>query len=498
MSTFSTEAKVGIFVLIGLVLFVYMGYRIGGFDLTQQKRYEVSAIFDTASGLKVGVPVQVAGIEIGTVGSIGLAGSRARVIMLLDPGVALPLDSQAVIRTSGVLGDKYIEMVPGTEGAPILKNGDKIIQTRTPAEVDQLITRISEISDDIKRVTASLSEVFGGPEGTQDMRKVLSNLREMSDSLATIVRDNNEQINRMVSNLSDFSADLKQMSAANKGNINAIFTSFRKTSEQMGRTIASLQDITEKINQGQGSIGRLVNDDTTVKDLNGTLASLRDISDKINQGQGTLGKLINDTSTADKIDDALTGVNDYLARTDAFKFYIDYRGDYMFRYEDLKSTLNVRIQPKEDKYYLLGISTDTQGSYRKSQKTFITGGQEVTSTEETWDRGDIKFTAQIAKRYRDWVLRGGMIDSQGGFGVDWYHMNDRLKLTLEATAGEVDQNAHLRLGMTYDFLKYFYISTGYDDFLSDRGRESAYLGLGLTFDDNDLKYLLSSAPIPTK
>jgi len=497
MTKFTTEAKVGVFVLLGLALLAYMSFRVGGFDFRRDKGYQIHAVFETASGLKPGVPVETAGIEIGTVEAIGLEEGQARVTMRIASRVPLHVDSQAMIRTKGVLGDKYVEIVPGTKEAPVLEPGQRIVQTSAPADVDQLINKISEISVDIKKVTHSLSEVLGGEEGTAHMRRILSNLRETSDTLAQLVRDNNEYLNQTIQNLTAFSEDLRDISRANKDDIAAILVSFRRTSETMSQTIAAVQEIAEKINRGEGSVGALVNDQTTVKNLNETLASLREISDKINQGQGTIGKLINETTTADKLDQALSGVNDYLTKTDAFKFYIDYRGEWMMAYDDLRATLNVRIQPKQDKYYLVGISTDTYGTYKKSERTYTVGGRPVTSIEESWDRGDIRFNAQIAKRYYDFVVRGGLIESSGGFGLDYYMLDDAFKVTFEASQGEVDHNAHLRFGVSYDFWKFFYVTVGYDDIISDVGRDSGFFGIGLRFYDEDLKYLLTSAPVPT-
>lgn len=498
MGKFTTEAKVGLFVLVGLLLLGYMSFRIGGFEIRRDKGYRIYALFNTASGLAQGVPVEIAGIEVGLVESISLEDGRALVTLRMSSDVPLGIDSRAMIRTKGVLGDKYVEIIPGAKGAPVLKPGNRIVHTQTPAEVDELITKITEISSDIKRVTQSLSEVLGGPEGASNMREILANFREMSATMATLIRDNNQQINRMLQNLNAFSEDLKGMSSDNKGNIEAILVSFRAASETMTRTMTAFQDITERVNRGEGVLGALVNDDTTIRDLNKTLASLRDISAKINSGEGTIGKLINDTTTADKIDDALSGVNTYLTKTDAFKFYIDYRADWLFEHEDLRSTINVRIQPKADKYYLLGVVTDNRGSYKKSEKISTTGGTSVTTIDETRDWGDIRLNAQIAKRYYDLVVRGGLIESAGGFGIDYYLLDDDLKLTFEAFSGEIDRNAHLRFGVTYDFWKYFYVSAGYDDFNSDQGRESGFFGLGLKFYDEDLKYLITSVPIPTK
>ncbi len=497
MAGFTTEAKVGAFVLIGLLILGYMSVRLGGFKIGQEESYEVFAVFPTASGLKIGVPVEIAGIEVGLVKGIALEDGQARVRMNVRADVPLPIDSRAVIRTKGVLGDKYVELSPGTKGAPMIEPGGRLVQASSPADVDQLISKVSAIAEDIKRVTSSLSDAIGGEEGSNNIKQTVANMREMSETLAKLVKENNEYLNTTFQNFAEFSSDLRGMSANNKDNIQAILVSFRDASDKMTRTLTAMQDITEKINRGEGTIGALVNDTTTVESLNSTMASLKDISEKINSGQGTIGKLVNDTTTADKIDEALSGVNDYLSATNRFKFYIDYRGEWMMAHEDLKSTLNVRIQPREDKYYLLGVTTDTWGTYRKSEKTYTVNGVSTTTVEETRDKGGIKFNAQIAKRYHDFVFRGGLIESSGGFGIDYLMLDDSLKATFEAFSGDVDSNMHLRFAVSYDFWKYFYMTAGYDDFTSDQDRESGFFGLGLRFNDEDLKYLLTSAPIPT-
>ncbi|MEW6261587.1 MAG: MlaD family protein [Thermodesulfobacteriota bacterium] len=496
MAGFTTEAKVGVFVLIGLLLLGYMSVRVGGFKIGGEEGYQVQAIFDSASGLKKDVSVEIAGIQVGKVQEIALEGNRARVTLSLIPQVSLPLDSQAVIRTKGVLGDKFVEILPGTQGLPALKAGDKIVKTQTPTDVDQIISKVGQISDDIKKVTSTLGDVLGGEQGSAELKRILSNFSEMSQNLAKLTRDNTEQLQKMIENLTVFSADLRNMSTANKNNINTILASFAQTSQKMSHTITALQDISEKINRGQGTLGKLVNDDATIKNLNSSLAALRDISDKINQGQGTLGKLVNDPTTAEKIDTALTGINDYLTKNEAFKVYVDYRGDYLIRHSDLKSTLNIRLQPNPDKYYILGVSVDSFGQYEKKDKVYTSAGTSTATREETWTRGELKFNAQIAKRYYDLVVRGGLIESGGGLGLDYYLFNDRLKLTVEAFTGDTGRNAHLRAFASYTFWKYFYVALGYDDIISDQDRDSPFVGIGLQFNDDDLKYLLTSAPIP--
>ncbi len=113
------------------------------------------------------------------------------------------------------------------------------------------------------------------------------------------------------------------------------------------------------------------------------------------------------------------------------------------------------------------------------------------------ERDRLKFNAQIAKRYQDLVLRGGIIESSGGVGLDYYLFDDRLKLTLQAFDFDIDRRAHLKAGVDLSFFKYLYLTAGYDDFISDEGMSSFFVGAGLVFTDDDIKYLLISAPVPT-
>ncbi|MBF0528126.1 MAG: MCE family protein [Deltaproteobacteria bacterium] len=498
MSNFTTEAKVGVFVLVGLILLAYMSFRVGGFQWGRAEGYNVYALFDSASGLKKDVSVEIAGIQIGRVDHISLQDNQARIDLSINAGVPLAIDCQALIRTKGVLGDKFIEIAPGSRDVPLLNNGDRIARTVTPTDIDQIIGKVGQISEDIKKVTNSLGDVLGSEQGASQLKSMLANFSEMSQNLAKLTRDNSEQLRQMIENFTVFSADLRSMSNTNKNNINAILASFAQTSQKLNQTVTSLQAISDRVNRGEGTIGKLINDDTTVKSLNSTLSSLKDISNKINAGQGTLGKLVNDATTGEKIDEALTGINNYLAKNDAFKVYVDYRGDYLTRHGDFKSTLNIRLQPSQDKFYILGITNDVYGNYTKKDITATTNNISNTSTEETWETPSLKFNAQIARRYYDFVVRGGLIESAGGIGLDYYMLDDALKMTLEGFSGEIKRKPHLRAYASYTFWKHFYVALGYDDFISDQGRSSPFVGVGLSFNDDDLKYLLTSAPIPKK
>lgn len=501
MARLSTEAKVGLFVLIGLLILAFMSLKVGRMQFGRQRGYKVHAIFDSASGLKLNVPVEIAGVEVGRVTAVELEDGKARVTLRIRRDVKLGEDARAIIRSKGVLGDRYVELEPGTPSAPRLEEGGRIVRTTSPPNMDQLLARLGEIGEDISKVTDTLSQVLGGEEGASALRQILQNTRTLSENLNRSVAQNMAHFDEIMANLDSFSGDLREISGANRENINAIIANMRRTSEQLQVAIAAVSELAQKINRGEGTLGRLVNDPEAAENLNATLASLRGISERIDRGEGSLGKLVNDEETVDSLNEALGGLNRFLNERERFKTFLSYRGEYLGEQEDLKSYISLRIQPRVDKYYLLEIVDDPGGRKTTTERTITTtkGGTTTTTRVKEVERelDELKFSAQIAKRYYDLVLRGGILESSGGFGLDYYFLDDTLKLTFEAFDFDPDENPHLKLYADYTFLNHLFVTAGYDDFVSDTGDETYFFGAGIRFMDEDIKSLLTNVNVTT-
>lgn len=463
MSKLSVEAKVGVFVVIGIIILGYMSMKVGKLSLNMNKGYDVKIYFDSASGLVEDVPVELAGVEIGRVRKILLEDGKALVILRIDFNVKLGKDVKALIKSKGILGDKYIALIQGSPGAPLIEPNGRIVNTASTTDLDNLMNIIGDVAKNISSLTRSLANVMGGENGEASLRSIVDSMKAMAETLNKTVQDNNEELVKIIENLSEFSS--------------------------------AINEISSKINKGDGSIGKLINDDETVERLNETLASLNAITEKINRGDGSLGKLINEEETVDNINSTFTSINDYMQKQESFRTYLDYRGEYLFDSEDVKSYLTLRIQPRKDKYYLLQIVDDPKGVKSETDITTSTdGGTPTTQHTEKNDKDDIKFSAQIAKRYHDLGLRGGIFESTGGFAFDYYLLKDRLTLSLEAFDFDSDSKAHLKFKADFSPLKHLYITSGFDDFISDEGNESFFIGAGINFLDDDLKVLLSNMP----
>lgn len=496
MTKLSAEAKVGFFVVMGMLILAYMSMKAGQFEYSRDKGYDLYADFDSAEGIVKGVPVEIAGVEVGRVKNIRLEAGKARVVLQIDPEVQVGDDSQAIIRSKGVLGDKYVEIVLGSSGAQPIQPGGQIAKTESPANIDTLLKQLSSIGNDIKGITESFSEVLGGEEGESSLRAIVDNMKELTETLNETVKRNNQNINLMLDNFAGFSGDLREISGTNKEGVSEIVANFRQASSQLREALVALNEIADKVSRGEGTIGKLIQEDETIERLDETLLALKEITEKINRGEGTLGKLVQEDETVDNLNTTLESINEYLRKEGRFRTYIDYSGEYLFEQEALKSYLSLRIQPKQDKYYLLGIVDDPAGEKTRTEERTIVDGEEHNVYREKIDKDAIKWTAQIAKRYYDLGLRAGIFESSGGVGADYYLYDDRLICTLEAFDFDPDENPHLKLRAEFTPLQFIYVTAGYDDFISENDNESFFLGFGLRFSDEDIKTLITEIPRP--
>jgi phospholipid/cholesterol/gamma-HCH transport system substrate-binding protein len=140
MKKYSLESVVGVFVVIGLLCVAYMTVRLGRVSLWGDDYYSLYARFGSVSGLRVGSPVEVEGIEVGKVERLTIDQEKqmARVELKITKGIKIYDDAIASIKTSGLIGDKFVKIEPGGSG-DILKPGAMIIETTSPIDIEDLI-----------------------------------------------------------------------------------------------------------------------------------------------------------------------------------------------------------------------------------------------------------------------------------------------------------------------------------------------------------------------
>lgn len=136
------DLAVGIFVLIGILTIGYLSLQVGGLAYRGQGGFPLVAYFDDVGGLSARSPAMISGVKVGQVERITLDENlRARVLLDLDPGLDLPSDSSASIRTQGLLGDHFVSLEPGAEETVLLP-GEEIVYTDSALNLESLIGRL--------------------------------------------------------------------------------------------------------------------------------------------------------------------------------------------------------------------------------------------------------------------------------------------------------------------------------------------------------------------
>ena len=140
MRKFDIELAVGVFLLVGIICLGYLAIRLGKMEVFGSRGYDIHAVFINSGGLKNGSDIVIAGVGVGRVKSITLENYQAQVVMNLPWNVKVQEDAIALIRTKGLIGEKYIEITPGGSDK-LIPPGGKIRDTQPPVDLEELISK---------------------------------------------------------------------------------------------------------------------------------------------------------------------------------------------------------------------------------------------------------------------------------------------------------------------------------------------------------------------
>lgn len=338
MKRLSPEAKVGLLVIGAIVLLAYMSMKVGSFGPSGDRGYTLHLLLESAAGLTPDGEVLVAGITVGSIEDIRLHEQKALLTLRIQNRVKLPKDSTAGVKTHGVLGEKYVEIIPG-KSTELLRDGDWLQGAGPTGDLDRLVGSLNEIAVNVKSVTEHLANVFGNQQGEQSLRDTLEgfrgmstgmrdivaenrvavretiqNLREMANSIRTLVEANRENVGqglasvrkladsmadrapRVADKVEKLTGDLDGVIAENRQNLREAIANFKGASAHLSTTLESTRSLMDSARSPKGTLGRLMADDALYEDLRTVMADLHGVLGRIEKGEGTLGKLVSDDS----------------------------------------------------------------------------------------------------------------------------------------------------------------------------------------------------------
>lgn len=450
----AAEVKVGILVLVVGSLIAVMSMQVSDDPSYLSRSKKAWFLLDNAGGLIKNSAVRSAGIPVGVIKDVRLQDGRARIDITVKSEVELTTSAYVEIKAQGILGDKHVEVYPGSPTDPPLPDGAQILIVKDRGSLDNLVTSVSEVTGSLKDVADSLREAVT-EDGTRKhvLGRIVKNIETLTQDLAEISSENKGKLSEIIDQVHDVTSSIQDVMKDESDN------GFKATWARASNAVKNLEEVTDKINSGEGTIGKLINDETTVTELNTAIEGVSSIFDSVSRVQ--------------------TG--------------FDFRAEYLSEVQDSRTYIGLKIQPGLDRYYYLALVDDPAGTVNteRIETTDNNGGSGTDVTYRKTFQNKTKLTALFAKNFWDFTFKGGLIENTGGFGVDYSFFRQKMKFSVEAFDFA---QTNVRASVTYNVLWGLYVTGGVHDALNKSDRRSSYLGAGLFLTNDDLKLLLSSSP----
>lgn len=503
MSKYITPLKVGIISAIIIVLIIVLIGDISKSKYGKDNSYQVSALFDDTTGLVSKTKVVIAGVNIGAISGIELEGSGARVFLRIDKKIKLYKNASITKRSSSILGDYYLEISPGTPDQELLKDGDEIKNVIKPVKIEDIFDSLNVITQDIRQVTKSLAEVFGSQEGRGSMQDIVNETHKISKQVSDLLVQNAESLRQIMSNIEEVSKNLRILSMGSQEDITQAIKNIRDLTKDTRALVNNIQGI---IGKREGELAEGVSDFKKIlQKLDNSISNIEKVTESIEKGEGTIGRVLKDEKIAKSLEETADGISDYIQQISRLQIHINIRDEYSFLQKVSKSFFSVKLQPKEDKFYLIELIDDPRGDVVQSYTSIK---RKTGDTFEEVERQEIinnppnklKLSLEFAKRFDFITLRIGLIESTGGSGLDIDLFHQRLKLKTDVFEFAFPgKNPRMRITALISLNDYIFISTGVDDIFNYRKdypnmSRDYFLGAGIQFTDDDLKSLFSVVP----
>ncbi len=298
----SLETKLGMFVVVAVLAAWFIVETLGGVEMFRGG-YHVVAQFDTAQDLKVGDLVKMAGVEIGRVEKIALAEQKVQVTMKLHDDVMVKTDSKALIKFTGLMGQNFVAIDFGSAAAPkALDNA--VLETAEQPDLSAIMAKLDNAASGIAKVASS----FSGDK-----------IDNVLGPLTDFFKQNSGPLTATIANIKNVSSQI----AAGQGTVgkllydDSLYSSAMSTVTNIHETVTEAKLMVDNVSAGQGTIGKLLTDEALYRSTTASMTNLNQILYKINNGQGSVGKLVNNDDllvnakvSLQKLDKAADGLED--------------------------------------------------------------------------------------------------------------------------------------------------------------------------------------------
>jgi len=433
---FKQKVKIGaFFVTIFLILAIFIMF-VGDIGiLIKKKGYPLYVPFDTVIGLAKRSYVRMSGLKIGYVKDIRLKGNHPEVELQIDPAIKVQKGSKATMATAGLIGEKYVEIIPG-EDEGFFQPGDSLLPD-VSFDIEQLGKMFLSVGEDVKALGESIKTILGEEESPTSVQGALKDFSELASNMKEFLTENRQGVRQGIQSTT------------------RAVDSFEKKVEGISQDLEEFVAVMkEMVEENRGSVKLNLE---KIKDLidktEESLHLLNESLEKINKGEGTVGKLIQDPDLYQRAEGAMKDIEKIVSPLVSMKARLGLRTEYFGQSQLVKNTFMVDVWAAKNKYFL---------------------GQAV---YDPW-LDVFTYSAQGGVRMGAFVPRVGILESKVGAGLDVYTLNDRLLISLEGFDFNRETSPRFRAWTRYSATKHLSIIFGIDDFTLASNREF-YFGLGL-------------------
>ena len=425
----SNEAKVGIFTVIGLVLLTAIVLYLSGFNPTEEDDYSFDITFNQVTGLKPGAGVSYAGIAVGRVQAIEAYKDKAKVTVEIRGGTQIAKDSLFTINSDGLMGEKFISIMPPQHPSGVYLAGGESVQGVDEKGLDYLLAQAGTTLVDVQELIKSMNTILGNKNVQNSLIQTAVNLNELTGNMNELMRvmsnlavNNQQDIDKMIKNLSAMTASMA--SAADE--IDSMLNDFSgdgQTAENMKTAIANLAATSQSIQKMAANMEPVIADPATAQKLQNIIDNASNISTRA--------------------DTMMNKVSNIKVKTGVDALYSGGESDWAVN-------ADVRVYSNPNSFLLIGAD-DIGGDDSGTNLQVGTGNGTVTG-------------------------RGGLIDDKVGVGID-FKTSDKTQFSVDAYDPD---DLRVKLRGQYELADDTYLIGQIKD-VNDSDDRAAYLGLRQEF-----------------
>jgi phospholipid/cholesterol/gamma-HCH transport system substrate-binding protein len=528
----SAGVRVAVLFLL-LTVGLYVVWKNLGQNPAGEDSYTLFAKFRDASGLPKGTKVVVAGLPKGEVIGLEIEGRYAKVTFKLDQEIVVWSSAVVVKKARSLLGDNYLEIDPGEEikqapdgakkqftklgpscatyrdadraKAEVCRHVPNVVEATTPDallhRIEQTLPNVDRVLDSVRDLSEDVRRIVNGP-----LQSVATRVDGLVQREAGTVADIIERADRSMARIEQITADLRSITKGADPQIDRILHNLDDASAEAKDLVATAKS--ELTQTGAALRGKL-------DKLDGVIGNTESITKKIDDDKGTLGRLVNDPAIADNVEQITDDAKGFLGTLFGLKAYVGLRSEYNVFAGLARHYITVELHTRPDKYYLVELEKGPRGAYPDVSLTFDPTVDPNHWIKKSVIEDKIRFTFQFAKRFGWLTLRYGLKESTGGVGADadlrW--MERDLKLTLDVFDASFDTYPRVKLTAAVEVFRHIYMLAGVDELINKpntlqivKGDSSVpiqfdtfrfgrdyFFGAMLRFNDEDLSALLSVA-----